>query len=294
LGDVQYEYGWFETVESRGFEGKYAELSKRGFRLVEEFFWGERHYTNSGSNEEVVETIRFYLLEREKGVETPAQAVLACVPWSGTSATNVCLAELQGKLAGGFYPSKILDAISSIQLEKPAGDDRLSPERAEMHVVSSLSGWRDARKLREKINVMARQGYRLSLVNNQVAIMYRRRSNVTPVSYVWVNATNKDFETRLARLQEAGAVYHATYPNKRLEETQLIFEQGAAGEGRRREYKVLKFKFEEVEDPAAKRVNIGLTQSSKEMLSTLNSLAQQGFVARELFGSDQVLLERSR
>jgi hypothetical protein len=64
----------------------------------------------------------------------------------------------------------------------------------------------------EKINALARQGYRLSLVNKQVAVMYRRRGPVTPVSYVWVNATNKDFETRLARLQEAGAVYRATYP----------------------------------------------------------------------------------
>lgn len=295
LGDVQYEYAWFETVEGRGFEGKYAELSKRGFRLVEEFFWGERHYTISVWDQDVVEVIRFFLLEKEKGIETSTQAVLACLPWSGTSGANGCLAEVNGKLAGGFYPSKIFNAIGSIQLEKAAADDRLSPDRPEVQIVSSLSGWRDDRKLREKINALGQQGYRLAVVNNQAAIMYRRRSNVTPVSYVWVNATNKDFGTRLARLQQAGAIYRATYPNKRLEETHLIFEQGAAaGEGRRREYRVLGFNFEELEDAAAKKVNIDLTPPSKEMLRTLNSLAQQGFVARDLFGSDQVLLERAR
>jgi regulator of replication initiation timing len=58
---------------------------------------------------------------------------------------------------------------------------------------------------------------------------------------------------------------------------------------------VLKFDFEEVEDSAAKRVNIDLTKPSKETLKALDNLAQEGFAVCDVFLSDKfsVLLERS-
>ena len=123
--------------------------------------------------------------------------------------------------------------------------------------------------------------------------MYRRGEAATPVTYVWLKAKGKDFEKRLAGLQESGAVYRMTYPGGDGDETGLVFEQGAGG-GRRREYKVLKFEFRFTENKAEGRVHIGLAPSSKETMRTLNRLVKEGFAVRDLFVSDEVsaLLER--
>ena len=105
----------------------------------------------------------------------------------------------------------------------------------------------------------------------------------------------KDFEEQLARLQARGTVYRMTYPTGEGIESKLIFEQSAVGDGRRREYRVLKFEFQFVANAAEKKVHKDLTPASKETVKLMNTLAREGFVVRDLFISDQVsvLLERS-
>ena len=86
------------------------------------------------------------------------------------------------------------------------------------------------------------------------------------------------------------------YPNRdRTTKEKLIFELGA-DDRVRREYKVLRFEFQDGKDAAGNPVPIDLTLSSKETVKEMNNLAKQGFVVRELFKSKKVsvLLERSR
>jgi hypothetical protein len=88
-------------------------------------------------------------------------------------------------------------------------------------------------------------------------------------------------------------------------ENQLVFEQGAVGNGQRREYKVLKFEFQigellKLKNGAENKVQIELAPSSKEAMAVFKTLVKKGFVVRDLFVSDNiwkrisVLLERSR
>jgi hypothetical protein len=144
---------------------------------------------------------------------------------------------------------------------------------------------------------LAKQGYRLSFVKNQIALMYRYRDNAIPATYVWLDAKKKDFEKRLAQLQGRGAIYRTTYPNGDGREDKLIFEQRVVDDGTRREYKVLKFELFDTEDAAEKKVHTDLIPASKETLKMLNRLAKEGFVVRDLFDSDSnkfdVLLERT-
>jgi hypothetical protein len=50
----------------------------------------------------------------------------------------------------------------------------------------------------------------------------------------------------------------------------------------RREYKVLRFEFQDVKDATGKRVQIDLTPSSKETVQLMNNLAKEGFEVREV------------
>jgi hypothetical protein len=180
--------------------------------------------------------------------------------------------------------------------------------------------------VQKKVNELARQGYRLALIHNQIAVMRRSRDTTAPVSYIWLDGMKKKtFEQDLARLQDSGAIYRMTYPDSDGAENTLIFEQPAvearkrreyrvlSDRGRpqrpdhdvearkRREYRVLKVEFQETENFAEQKVDIDLTPSSKETIKTLNSLVKEGFVVRDLFVSDDlaarrasVLLERTK
>ena len=101
----------------------------------------------------------------------------------------------------------------------------------------------------------------------------------------------------MLELQNRGAVYRMIYLNRdRTTKEKLILELETADKRVRREYKVLRFEFQEVKDAAGKVVQIDLTPSSKETLKLMKNLAKEGFEVRELFKSKtvSVLLERSR
>ena len=156
--------------------------------------------------------------------------------------------------------------------------------------------------MKKKVNELARQGFRLALIHNQVAVMRRSRDTTAPVSYIWLDSLKKKtFERDLARLQDSGAIYRMTYPDSEGAEYELIFEQPSADDGKRREYKVLKVEFQETENFADQKMDIDLTPSSKETIKTLNSMVKEGFVVRDLFVSEyletkkaSILLERTQ
>jgi hypothetical protein len=311
LDEVQHEYAWFETASTSlvaidGFEQKYRELSQRGFRLVDQLL------TNSSCDDGdplgIVlgggcEINHLFLLERQKGVEKPIQFIIARSPVrAGFKVRNEgeLAAQIKEKLADGFYPSDVFSKWE-ILLTQTENTDEPSTGSPDVEVVMHLG----LKSIEKKVNELAKQGYRLALMNKGTAVMYRHAQTVTPSTYVLLRVNRKSFDEQLAKLQESGAIYRMTYAGNGTTKDQLVFEQGLVADGRRREYKVLNFEFQVVEDlklrsGGEKEVHIDLTPSSKETMKQLNNLAKEGFVVRDLFVSDivsdkvSVLLERLR
>lgn len=236
---------------------------------------------------------QLFLFEREKGVENPLQFIVArSIPERKLEMGAELTEQIKPKLADGFYPINVFNKFE-ILLTKMEHNDKLSTGNPDLQVVT-ISFLHD---VKGKIKDLARKGYRILLVSSGIAVMYRRGDNATPVSYEWVDADKSDFEKRLLELQGRGAVYRMIYPNRdRTTKEKLIFELGATDQRVRREYKVLRFDFQDGKDAAGKPVQVELTPSSKETVKLMNNLAKEGFVVRELFKSKKVsvLLERSR
>src|SRR5215510_1400823 len=311
-GNVQYEYAWFETnselfFTKAGFVGKCEEMARQGFSVVDHLFlWSicdsgptsyDEHGPVSTFNPPFCESRDFFLLERRKGVEIPRQYRLARhVPrWREWGSEAALTTQINDYLALGFTPTLALSKYE-VLLRPITDKDEFLPEGAEVKVVTGLI------KLKKKVNELARQGYRLALTHDQIAVMYRHRDTTAPVSYIWLDSRKKkSFEQELARLQDGGAIYRTTLPDDYGQERTLIFEQPASDVSKRREYKVLKVEFQETENFADQRVDIDLAPSSKETIKMLNSLVKEGFAVRDLFNFDpkwtkkaSVLLERTQ
>ena len=203
------------------------------------------------------------------------------------------------KWAEGFYPARVL---TNYQILLAHADEKtdLQPEPLEVQVLNSSF----LNPVKKKIKTLAKQGFRLSVMGQECAVMYRRPNEQNPVSYVWLNVKNKKLEKELAKLQESGAVYRMLYRYLSYS-NELVFERPTNGSTRTSEYRVLQLSFQLLDPPIRKGVNVpnarvDLTPEGKETVKLINDLAKQGFVVRDLFISDfisksvGVLLERSR
>lgn len=295
LDEAPYEYAWFQTTGSisakEGFFGTYSQFSKLGFSLRDHLMVGrdcEDIYLVESIPLETCTSTDFFLLEKEQGITKARDTRLAFTGPALHRDTGPDLtAQIRERLTEGFYPVNALSKFE-VLLEK-AEDKQELPREQDVLVVTA--GWRD--DLKKKVEKFAKQGYRLGLVNRGIAIMYRNAGS-TPLSYFWLDAREKNFESQLARLEAQGAVYRMVYPTEYGVESNLIFEQSAGHE--RREYKVLKFDFEFTADAAAGKVHRNLTPASQETVKLMNALVKEGFTVRDLFISDtvSVILERSR
>jgi len=239
-----------------------------------------------------------FLLERQRGVEKPIKFILAdSPPRPGLKArmARELTAKVKENLVDGFYPTAVFSAWEMLLTHAENSDDLT--DNPDVQVVTSFD-------VRGRVNDLAKQGYRLVLINKRAAVMYRRGPMATPLTYISLKVSDKRFDEQLAKLQESGAIYRMTYTGDSGVEDQLMFEQGPAADGQRYEYKVLDFEFQ-VEDLAPgqggkQEVCIDLTASSKDTMKLLNSLAKQGFIVRDLFIPREwmtkvsVLLERTR
>src|SRR4030095_6135354 len=228
-----------------------------------------------------------FLLERQRSVEKPIQFILADSPPRPELKARMArelTSQVKEKLVDGFYPTAVFSAWEVLLTHAEHSDDLT--DNADVQVVTSFD-------VRGRVNDLAKQGYRLLLINKRGAVMYRPRQTATPLSYISLKVRDKRFDEQLAKLQESGAVYRMTYTGDSGIEDQLMFEQGPVADGQRHEYKVLNLEFQIVEDLALRPggqtgVRIYLTASSKETMKLLNSLAQEGFVVRDLFVSEIV------
>ncbi|HYR75059.1 MAG TPA: hypothetical protein VEM96_04385 [Pyrinomonadaceae bacterium] len=287
LDEVQYEYDWFETTSNLyfamgDFDQAYTKMSGRGFRLADYFLTSLAcDDTNSdGYLPGICESEYLFLVEREKNVERPKPFVVARSTRGWRERMGEALTtQINSRQAAGFYPMKLFSKFE-VLLEET--NDELSGVKRDMQVLTSSFG----NGVKKKVNELGKQGYRLALINNEAALMYRSDEMLTPLTYVWLKAKDKSFAKQLAKLQESGAVYRMTYRDGDAVQDQLVFEQGAA-ESRRREYQVLSFEFQVVENTEGK-VQFDLTPSSKKLMKTFNSLVKDGFAARDLFVPDRV------
>jgi hypothetical protein len=310
LGNVQYEYTWFETFSSYeftkgGFAKEYAPLARQGFSVVGHLFLGSICKSEPTSRDKYGAVPRFappyceyrdfFLLEREKGIERRRHVELAQdVPrWRGPRSEEVLATQINDYMAFGFKPILALSRYE-ILFHPITGKDEFLPKDAEVKVVIG--------NVKKKVNELARQGYRLALTQFQIAVLYPPRGTTAPVSYIWLDSMKKkSFEQELARLQDSGAIYRMIYPNVEGVESTLIFEQPGIDVSKRYQYKVLKVDFQGTENFADQRVDFDLTPSSKEAIKMLNRLVKEGFAVRDLFASDpyaakevSILLERTQ
>lgn len=300
--EILHEYDWFETTSSvrfakSGFREKLAKMAEQSFRVVDHFFISQSCEFLDQENPTYGEKCIYkdlFLFEKKKGSKELLQQILiGSVPGWGNKPSVEMASEIDEKLAEGFYP---VIAISKFEilLERAKDKDDILNDKPDVQVVRSE--WGDS-NLQKKINELAKQGYRLAMTNNGIAVMYRNsETSSIPVSYIWLRTDKQNFEKELVKLQENGAVYRTTYPTDKGSRNTLIFEQNLNGKGKRAEWRVLSFEFNSVENEAEGKVYVDLTPSSKEAVKMMNQLAKQGFVVRDLFdsGKASVILERTR
>jgi hypothetical protein len=291
LDQYQFEYAWTETASGdqffkRGFAGTYSQLAKKGFRLASHaLLYGYCHPLFPDR----CDYRDFFLFERRKGDEAAREFKSVDTQRGGRakgeSDEDALTAAVNAKRAEGFYPARFLSK-SEIVLEREPPEPALAAAGAVVRVVRSdtFSG-RD--ELPKKVNELARQGYRLALADYEIAVMYRDPSPSAQFSYVWLNPSKKKFDEELARLQASGAVFRTTYPDSDGTRRALVFEQGAAGGGARREYRVVRFELQTRGNTAEQVLEAALAPASAETQKELNRLAAEGFVVLALFDADR-------
>lgn len=297
LGREQFEYAWTETGSplahlKRGFAGTYAQLAKRGFRLAAHALL---YAYCSPLDAYRCDYRDFFLFERRKGDEAPREHAYARSDpggaWRrGPSHEEILTNAVRTRLAEKLYPAHLLSKFE-VLLEPEPPDAALAEAGAEVRVVRSSSFW-ERDELPKRVNELARQGFRLALVDNEVAVMYRRPGDATArPGYVWLKSSKKDFEGEVARLQEGGAVFRSTYPDSNGARRELIFEQGAPG-GARREYRILRFELQTRRNAAEGVMETTLAPASAQTQQELNRFASEGFVVLALFDADRYRFTR--
>lgn len=201
--------------------------------------------------------------------------------------------QIDEKIAEGFYPVNVFSAFE-VLLEKAVNKEELLSDKPDVKIVRTSWGKND---LEQKVNKLAKEGYRLAMTNYRIAVMYRNsETSQVPVSYIWLKANSKNFEKELIKIQGKGATYRTTYPDNKGRKNILIFEQKLKDDGKRSEFRILKFEFEFKENQTEKRVYIDLTPLSKETVKQMNELAKDGFEVKDLFEGKEIclILERRK
>ena len=307
--ETQFEYDSFQVTGRlsfalSGFESKYAEQSKDGFRLVDYFL--SKSVCDVEPSDAVVQTMPIcaatyqFLVEREKGSHAPIEFVVAeAKPTFKHNQGGTLGSEILKKWADGFYPDGILNNYQILLAHADKAD--LPAEPLEIQVVNSTF----MNHVKKKIKTLGQQGFRLAMINEECAVMYRRPNEQNPVTYEWLDAKSKKLEKELARLQESGARYRMVNRYQPYSD-ELVFERALNGSSSRSsEFKVLKLSFQLLDRPLRKGdplpdPRIDLTPEAKETVKLINDLAREGFVVRDLFRPEfisnnvYIFLERSR
>ena len=175
----------------------------------------------------------------------------------------------------------MLFLLLKVVLEKTRYKNDLLSDKPDVQIVRSGWGRGD---VMEKANNLGKQGYRLAMTNNRIAVMYRNSETAEiPVIYFTLKTDTKNLEKEIADLQRKGAIYKTFYPDARGNENTLIFELNLQNGVERAEFKILKFELSSKQDTNEEKVFTNHTPASKTALETMNILVKNGFEARDLF-----------
>jgi hypothetical protein len=319
LDSAQYAYIGYEheggRVSESGFNFRYSQYAKRTFAL-REYSWiiNKCETIYQSSPEPSMYSCRYLswvLLEGVKGQVQPVPFILASnSPTSGKdkvqaeTAAAALTVQVRDAHAKGYQVTHLFSKFELFLQKTNQSDFPLN--ESEIQVINDGGSENKMEALKTKINSLAQQGYRLMSLGYDIAVMYRPKGTTLPVSYVWLNVIAKNAELELAQLKSKGAVYRMIHPDEDDNRALMVFEQSGNSTATQREYKLLKMELESVEKKAEKKVAIELTPETKDVMKTVNQLAQEGFIVRdELDGGYKIegkrfidvtyiLMERSR
>lgn len=289
--EAKFEYLWFETLgsyhfEKSGLRKKISESSGSGFRIsyhnLLRASCDPLDQNNLALGEEC-EYLDFYFIEKEKdSTRKIEQALVALDPGWGTKPSEAIESVVDERLSDGFFPVIVFSPFELLLERSRASDIDYRPE---IGVVRSSWGRGDAL---EKANELAKQGYRLALVSNRIAVLYRNRETEnTRYSYVSMSADKKNLDTDIAALEKRGAIFRTIYPSAKGTQNTLLFEVNENQTASRSELKIVKLKFLSTEDSAEYKVVQHLIPESKTVLDQLRSLVKEGYEVRSLFNTGQ-------
>jgi len=283
--EIQYEYAWFRTTSScffarSEFEEEYPKLAEQGFSLADHMISGAYCEVPDGDENSALATQNcsysdLFILERVKGDDRPKQfSFIRHIPsWGALKGESVLTVQANDALVEGLYPTHAI-CKHEVVLHRRANINKLSTDKIDMKVVTG--------NVEKKVNQLAQQGYRIAVIQSEIAIMFREGNTTAPTGYFGLSAKKKDFEQQLTVLQDKGAIYRMTYPARDGVEDKLIFELPSTNV-KHREYKVLNLELQRMENVEEKRVEIDLTLPSKEKVKLFKQLVNEGFEVRDLF-----------
>lgn len=293
----QYEYAWLESdsrffSDKTGFDKEIKKFADRGFRIIEYkklsrmCSYSSVYNTMESEQNQACSYVDAFLFEKEKSAtDFPRQMLIrGDGGWSGTAGEKLTK-QVNEKLSEGFFPVAAAPDFELL-LEHSSEQAEFLAEKPELLVIESGK--------KKKINKLVKQGFRLELINDAMALMIRRKANTVPVSYVYLKTKNKNFAAEFAALTAKGAVYHTGIRNDYAGIETLVLEQSMEMPIRRREYKMLELDFTDVEKPVENRIETQLKLSAIESLKAVDELVKQGYKIREIFYLDKMtmLLER--
>lgn len=307
--ESEFEYAWFEVASTfyfaiPGFEHEYSEQAKKGFRLVDHFLstvFCEDQETDTVAPTPHCKSNYVFLLERKRGSGGPRDFMVAeAMPdWQRKPGRKLAQAT-KTNLPDGFYPARVL-ANNQLLLDRTTEKEDFETNPPEVQIVNSSF----LNNVKKKVRELGQEGFRLALIGNECAVLYRWPNERGPFVYEWLNAKDKKFEKELARIQASGATFRLVYRDP-YGGNQLVFERQTSLSSRGAEYRSLSLSFQlsdpqTLKDSGNVNARLELTPEAKETIELINNLAGEGFVVRDLFVSKLtgskyvgVLLERSR
>jgi hypothetical protein len=286
LDEIQYQYNWFDTTSTYFFskgkiQRKLEDNSSQEFRIAHDVFLGgscNPIYMDNERTMNIGENCKYFdhfITEKELEKSKPyEQTLVNTIPHWGGKTDLELEAQLKEKLAQGFYPVNVLSKYEILceKINNPPD------EKPEVRVIIG--------DIEKKSNELANQGFRLSLVNNGIAVMYRTaETSQNVVSYIWLKTDTKNIEAELAKIGAKGGTYKTIYPDAQGNKKTFIFEQKLNDEKKPTEFKLLTFEIDSrMKSIFANQISRDLSLNSKETEKTMNKLVKEGFEVRDLFG----------
>lgn len=320
--DVQnkYEYDWFEAFTPGELTTRLNYRAKKGFRLRDSIpsvleACG-RPSTRSASSDEIDKMIdavadllyttfgKVFFLERKNNDSAElgdSRVIIGRVGW-GKSPTMELQQSLEKTVKYGFSPvdmgfGKIGNryAVFLVMTNNGSLPDSAVKNNPVYKVVKSEYGFE------KKVNLLAKQGFKIQFYDTYGAYgfvtMIKENQVSSPVSYQWVNVLEKNWQNKILKLSQQGAVYKtlgttATTLYCDDFEGKLVFETPLVDNGKKYEYKLLK-----MSDRTSYAGNKQLPRPlmpSAEALENFDKLLKEGFIIRDLFYAEgiHVLFER--